>query len=483
MKSLRLSMLLFLATTVSSAQDFPGYGHSNYAGITGAAWNPASLADNRYSLDIQLIGGSLELANNYAGIRPSQLRTGSLTSNDLVLRNRPFRKSVFFRNQILLPGVMFSNDKTGWGIDLRIRSYINVDGVEENLAHLLVFGLKDPPQYNIEQHNRHVGFNYMSWGEIAGTYSRVTFKGAGHFVSMGVRPKFLLGLGAAYAYVNDLGYMYHNDSTLTIYDASAKFGHSSNFRFAGGGFGMSYKVGFNPGLALDAGIVYENRPEELQPHNKNKKKSWPGFRDRPEYQYRIGAAITDLGFIYFNHGEFSDEYTVQANLWDTNDDVFDTTAPQPVAATFDVRSGGGKEGSPFIMRTPLALDLQFDYRLAPNVYVNATSYTGLYLRNVNFKRVNELTRISVTPRWETRWLGVWMPLSFTRMGTLSVGSGVRLGPLVLGTTDILFYLLKNKPAYNADIYFVLKVPLFPLGKGGGKKGKTKGGSDVDECAD
>ncbi|TND00365.1 MAG: hypothetical protein FD123_4384 [Bacteroidetes bacterium] len=135
------------------------------------------------------------------------------------------------------------------------------------------------------------------------------------------------------------------------------------------------------------------------------------------------------------------------------------------------------------MRTPLALNLQYDQRLAKDVYVNATAYSGLYLRNVSFKRVNELTRLTVTPRWEKRWLGVWMPLSFSRLGTFSVGSGVRLGPLVVGTNDILFYLLKNKPAYSADMYFVLKVPLFPLGKGGKSKNKTRSGGSVDECAD
>ncbi|TND00366.1 MAG: OmpA/MotB domain-containing protein [Bacteroidetes bacterium] len=310
----RIFLFLLLAASSASAQDFLGYSHSNYAGIVGAAYNPASIADHRYSMDILLCGASIELGNNYAGFRRSTFMSGSMTSADLVLRDRPFRKSVFFRNEILLPGIMFSNEKMGWGVDLRVRTYMNVDGVEPNLAHLLVYGLDDPSQYNIEQHNRHVGLNFMSWAELAGTYAKVTFKGAEHFVSAGIRPKFLLGLGSAYAYVNDLDYVYHNDSTLTIFEAQAKFGHSSNFQFTDS-YAMSYKVGFNPGVGLDAGIVYENRPDILQNDKTSRKpKAWPGFRERPEYLYRVGISLTDLGFIYFNHGELSDEYAVNASL-------------------------------------------------------------------------------------------------------------------------------------------------------------------------
>jgi hypothetical protein len=56
-----------------------------------------------------------------------------------------------------------------------------------------------------------------------------------------------------------------------------------------------------------------------------------------------------------------------------------------------------------------------------------------------------------------------------------------LGPFVLGTTNILPLVFKNKTTYTADLYFALKVPLFPTGKTGGKKRKQNTNGKVDDC--
>ncbi|HEU4716744.1 MAG TPA: hypothetical protein VFU15_02880 [Bacteroidia bacterium] len=96
-----------------SAQSFCGYEHSNYAGIVGASYNPASLADNNYSLDILLFGFDVEGANNYVGVKRKDMFHPDFGPEHFWLRDRPFKKSVFFRNEILLPGIMFSNEKYG----------------------------------------------------------------------------------------------------------------------------------------------------------------------------------------------------------------------------------------------------------------------------------------------------------------------------------------------------------------------------------
>ena len=473
----------FLLSLQVNAQDLLGFGHSNYAGISGASYNPASLADNRFSLDIQLIGAGIEVANNYVGVKRADLYRSDFGSQYLHERMRPTKKAAFVRSEVLLPGLMICNDKFAWGIDMKIRTYANVDGVETELAHIFVEEMKDEPTYNHALYNNHIGIQALSWFEIGGTYAQTIWTGAEHFVAVGARPKFILGLGGMYTYVNDAGYSFRDDSTLNLIRGDVEFGHSDNFIFDPG-YRMSYSMGFNPGFGIDAGIVYEFRPDAMQEDKKeNKEKEWPGYRERPKYKYRIGAAITDLGFVHFHHGEFSDHYTADANMWDYNDETFDLTSPTTLYNTFELRQGGAKEGTGFFMRLPLALNLQFDYYWKYNIYINATSFTGVYLRNWDGKRVHELTRLSITPRWEKRWFAVWAPVSFTRMGVVSLGTGFRLGPLSIGTTDILNLALRRKTIYNADIYFVLKVPLFPTGKSRTKKGKSKTGGPVDECPD
>jgi hypothetical protein len=477
-----LLLTIFSLCSISCfSQDYLGYAHSNYAGIVGASYNPASLADNIYSMDILLCGAGIEVGNNYAGVKRSSL-SSDFGPQDLILRDRDTKKAAFVRNEILLPGIMFSNGKKGWGVDMKIRTYANVEGVSEDLAHIFAFELDDPPHFEHSFYNKHIGVTALSWFEIGGTYAQTIWTGAEHYVSVGVRPKFILGLGGAYAFVNDAGYNFRNDSTLSIDRADVNFGISDNFTF-NSSLQPSYNVGFNPGLGIDAGIIYEYRPDVLQKDEKEKKKEkdWPGFRQRPVYKYRIGISITDLGFVHFHHGEFSDHYAVESNLWDYDNDVWNPTSPAPLYSLFDQRSQGSKEGTGMWMRLPLALNLQYDYFVGKSLYVNANVFSGIYLRNNNGKKVHELTRISVTPRWEKRWYGFWMPVSFSRFGNLSVGAGFRFGPFVLGTTNILPLAFKNKTTYTADLYFALKVPLFPTGKGGGKKRKQNTSGKVDDC--
>ena len=475
-------LILFSSITISSfAQDFLGYGHSNYAGIVGATYNPASLADNVYSTDILLCGGGLEVGNNYVGIKRSSINV-NFGTKDMILRSLNTKKAAFARNEILLPGVMFSNGKSGWGIDMKIRSYANVDGVSKDLAHFFVFDLKDPPHYERTFYNRHVGVTALSWLEIGGTYAKTIWTGADRFVAVGVRPKFLLGLGAMYAFVNDMGYNIRNDTTVSIARANADFGISNNFTFNSSNQ-PSWKMGFNPGLGIDGGIIYEYRPSELQKDEKDRKKEkpWPGFRQRPVYKYRIGISLVDLGFVHFRYGEFSDQYALKTNLWDYNNKVWNPTSPTPLYDLFELRSHGSKEGKGMWMRLPFALNLQYDYMVRENLYVNATAYTGIYLRNTDGRKVHELTRLSVTPRWEKRWYGVWVPVSFSRLGNLTVGTGFRFGPFVIGTTNVLPLVFKNYKTYTADLYFALKIPLFPTGKMSKKKAKPNTNGKVDEC--
>ncbi len=480
MKRLLLPILSLLSIHFY-AQDYLGYAHSNYSGIVGASYNPASLADNVCSMDILVCGAGLEVGNNYAGVRRADLN-GTFGPQKYILRERNTKKAAFVRNEILLPSIMFSNGKVGWGVDMKVRTYGNVEGISRDLAHIFVNELADPSHYEQTLYNRHIGVTALSWFELGGTYAKTIWTGAEHFVSFGVRPKFLLGLAGGYAFVNDVGYNFRNDSVLSIVRADADFGISDNFSF-NSSMQPSYKVGFNPGLGVDAGIIYEFRPDVMQKNEKEKKKEkeWPGFRDRPVYKYRIGVSITDLGFVHFHYGEFSDHYSLQSNLWDYNNNVWNSTSPSPLSSLFNSRSGGSKEGNGMWMRLPLALNVQYDYFVGKSFFVNATVISGVYLRNNDGRKVHELTRISVTPRWEKRWYGIWAPISFSRFGNLCVGTGFRLGPFIVGTTNMLGILLPKKVNYTADVYFAIKVPLFPTGGSGKKKkSKTKNGN-VDDC--
>jgi hypothetical protein len=177
-----LGLLMFLLIEMPSpgvhAQSLIGYNQSLHAGVAGASSNPATLADHFFSMDILLGGASVEMANNYIGIRRADIRRPGFGAKYFYLHNSDTKKAAFFRGEVLLPGIMFSNEKSGWGIDLKLRTYFNADGIERELAHFLAFSLNDPPNFNMELSNQHIGINAMSWMEIGAAYAKTVSSSA-----------------------------------------------------------------------------------------------------------------------------------------------------------------------------------------------------------------------------------------------------------------------------------------------------------------
>ena len=66
--------------------------------------------------------------------------------------------------------------------------------------------------------------------------------------------------------------------------------------------------------------------------------------------------------------------------------------------------------------------------------------------------------VTITPRAEISWAGIYMPLSYNTVSGVQVGAALRLGPLVIGSSSFInARMLKTK---TADIYFILRIPFF-----------------------
>ena len=84
----------------------------------------------------------------------------------------------------------------------------------------------------------------------------------------------------------------------------------------------------------------------------------------------------------------------------------------------------------------------------PLVFTRLNFYTG------NYNPVS----VSVTPRAEISWAGVYMPLSYNSVSGFQAGAAMRLGPLVIGAASII--KARFAKTRSADIYFILRVPFF-----------------------
>ncbi|MFN8715039.1 MAG: DUF5723 family protein [Bacteroidota bacterium] len=509
MKKITAILLLLLGCLsfpANAQQDFLGYGNSNYAGVNGVDMNPSSIADSRYKVDILLIGTSFGFSNNYIGLRKTAFdnRTGPLLPPDstssfpafadslftdkyLFKRQADYNKSVYFSNRILLPSFMVTiNEHNAIALTGSIRTYLNIDGIGAPLAELAYSGLEDSTNWLQRIENKQVSLQYMTWAEVGATWAHTIVDKNEHYMKVGVRPKLLLGLGSAYIFADNLQYLVQSDSVLTFFRSEIRYGHSNNFEFPEGQT-PKYKVSSRPGIGLDLGFTYEWRPDYKKYKYDMDGQTDLWMRNKNKYKLRVGASLTDLGSIRFEKGQFANDFVADVNSWNINNLVFDSIPIQAFDDTLSNRFGSASTGTGerfYRMNLPLAFSMQIDYNIWKDFYVNLTPYYAFQLRK-NQEKVHELTRISVTPRWDHKWFGVWVPLSYDQHRNFMVGSGVRIGPLILGTNNIAPYFIrkqnKDKVLYGADLYMALKIPI--MYKQVRDRDKDKVSDKRDKCID
>lgn len=504
MKKFLLLFLVALALPfAASAQNMLDYNQSNYAGVNGVLTNPASIADSRFKVDVNLITFGFMAQNNYVGFKKTALanRTGPLFPPDstthypafddslfqqhyLVTKNNSDKKSVYFNNRILLPlSFMVTLDqKSAISVTGEMRTIINIDGVEQPMAQLAYSSFGDSVLWNQAFTNDHISVQYMSWHEIAATYSRVMWDDNTNFLKAGIRPKLLIGLGAAYMYADNLQYLANNNDTLTFFKSHIQYGHSVNLDFTQQSSAMNYieRSVSHPGFGLDLGVVYEWRPDY-----KNYKYDMDGETDlwrrsKNKYKLRAGASVTDIGSIKYDLGKLSGDFVADVNQWNVHNLAFDSLPIRSFDDTLRKRFVFEDMGPnpTFRMNLPLAFRFDLDYNIWKDFYVNLNgAYAVQWRKNPN--KVHDISYISLTPRWDWKWFGAMVPLSYNQYRNFQVGTCLRLGPFVMGTSNLAPLFSKKKTVYGADAYFGIKVPI--LYREPRDKDKDKVSDKKDKC--
>lgn len=493
---LRLFFIAFLFSTLAHSQEYLGFVNSNYSGITGMYLNPANIADNRMKIDVSMVGMNFAVSNNYIGLRkealkkdknyvPSNGNTGMFShypafydslfqDKYLIERRNDQRKSVFLSASVAMPSFMLTlDDRSAFGYNWRVRNYINVDGIEPNLAHQIYQSLGDSLQYDQQLQNKFVSVQYMSWAEYNFTYGRVMYEKDVHFLKAGASLKLLQGLGSAYMFVENLDYMFSDEDTLFLFSTDVEYGHSTNFEWSENSF--KYRFVSNPGIGLDIGAIYEWRPEVDK-----YKFEMDGQKDRDmnwknKYKLRAGLSVMDLGSIKFKTGEFSNNFHADVDFWYIDTLTFDSIPVQAFDDTLFNRFNMERNKPTYRMNMPTSIIAHADYNIWKDLYINFTAmYAFQFKKNPN--KVHEITTFSLTPRYDHKWFGFFMPISYNSFRNLNVGLDLRIGPLIIGTNSIASALGKVD-IFGVDYHFMLKVPI-PI-----QKIKDKDGDKISDKKD
>ncbi|MFN3341326.1 MAG: DUF5723 family protein [Flavobacteriales bacterium] len=499
MKKILVTLFVVLSVISVSAQDFLGFVNSNFAGVSGIDLQPASVVDNRLKTDVSLFGFNVSAYNNYIGLKPGALvNNGSLfkpdmpafndtafQANYLSERYNDIPKAIYFSTQLQLPSFMFQIDrKSAFAFTWRVRTMMNVDGLSKELARLAYNGLDYPSLWNTFHTSQNVSIQAMSWAEYGATYGRVLMDKGDHFLKAALRVKVLQGLGAAYMYMDNVQFQALNSDTIQITsNGRVGYGHSTNFELDNES--VKYKFISNFSMGFDLGAVYEYRPKIKDYLYDMDGEKDLRRRDQNKYKLRAGLSVIDLGAIRYKKGLRSNDFNTNAALWDLSALKFDTLRPiQSFDDTLINRFGtasGAKDY--FSMNLPTAISMQVDYNIWKDFYINHTTYLAFQFKN-NENKVHDISTFSLTPRYDSKWFGLFVPVSYNLMGNFAVGTGVRLGPVIFGTTNlspIIQYMKGDgsgkKDTYGMDFHIVMKIPI-PYGKP-----KDKDGDNVSDKKD
>jgi len=495
MKSIKLSILFFIfvffAKVDSNAQHFLGMHTTSFGGVTNVNYNPA-IADNHYKFDMNLISFGFTVNNNYLGADKNLLfHPKTFTESNIKENLNGKDKRAFIGTQTQGPlSFLFSwgknkSNKNAIALTYHHNLIVNADNLNEIWVRTFYHGMgkKGNDIINFlgkDFVGQHVDVKAASWIDVGLTYSRVVLDKDKHMLKVGGTLKYLLGTHSVYAYSNGFDYKFNTLDSVTITNGSGGYGRSG---YVGQGTFTADQLFQTKGsIGLDLGAVYEYRPKkEEHTYDMDCKKWYKLWQER--YKFAVGASIIDMGKLNFKDNTVAKDFKTN----DANTIHGDYTTYWELVRTKinSIESIDNVVDTRFIANNrkainiwlPTTFNAYFDWNIWKGFGINAAATITHNLAK-DRSQVHRASIYSLTPKYESKWYGLALPLSIDANSHFQAGLNIRLGPLFIGSSDMIGMLAK-KYRYNADIYLGLKVSI-PYKKPGDRD-KDLMSNKVDKC--
>lgn len=460
-------LLLVLTARLGATQGFIGITSQQNSGLWSVYQNPSHLVNDQYKIRFHVATAGAHFNNNYVkyaapfsmvdlalgrNFRPldpydlEEIRDGKPKNGTLVAELRG-------------PALAFKiSPTTHIALMTRVRSGVQVTNASEKLLGVVRLGLANIENYqNLEYlalyatHSDNtlnsVSQAYSEWGLTLG---QVLSESATHRLQGGVTVKRFFGYAGGYIQNRSLRYQLRPDTSavnaallhVDRFDADLGYTQVNNRAF----LSPSWLFGQNAtgrGWGLDLGISYDLLSEENGKH-----------------VLRLSAAVTDIGRINYNDPRVR-KYTINAQdrqiteaEWQSYSTPREGESELSAIGRILEDEFGLTETdrtNQFALATPQALNMSADLRLMGNMYVNTTWIQSMRVTQVPGFRATSL--LAVTPRIDGKKIGLSLPI-VRQNGAWAVGGAARLGPVVLGSDNLLGLFARNGhiKAQGVDVY-------------------------------
>jgi outer membrane protein OmpA-like peptidoglycan-associated protein len=452
MKKTLLFTFILAGMFSANAQSYLGFYHDNYAGVQGVLFNPASIADSRFKTDINLFSISGSAGNDLYGVRLFDVYKKNYDFDTQAKMTLSNNNNAIVNVDIMGPSFMFNiAPKHSLAVFTRARSITNAVQVNGNLVDEVKNGLDESNNFNFNGGSPNGVSN--SWGEFGISYAAVLFQNKQHFLKGGFTAKYLQGIVNGYTQGKNLKLTFVENtanpemSTLSS-QGELTIGGSQDFEN-----NEDYKFDRNSnGLGFDFGFVYEWRPDYASYDINNAKPADNNFRDLNKYKLRFGLSVTDIGSINYKNAT-QDTYdltgVVTQDMIDNADNIYDFLNDNytKISKTKGLRTN-----------LPTAIHADADWNMYKKFYLNLNGDISM-VTNSKLNGNSIADRVSLTPRYETRWFSFYVPMTWMEYSGMQVGSGVRLGAFFIGSSSVLTNLV-SKDSKAVDFHLGMKIPVY-----------------------
>lgn len=461
-------VLLLSMATVSPAQNFLGLSTSPYGGTHRTYINPALVAETPHRLFFNLGAANLHVNNNYVRYQaPFSLLT--LATGNVHDRYRRPNGNIIFQPDYtveILDGKL--KDATVWGdlrgpamqlglgeqrgtltLSSRLRGIGQITGASEQLLSAIRASLNSSALFSIPSRDNKFGVNTNAYAELAASYAKTLVDNEeGVRVAGGLTIKYLRGYTAGSFVNRGLDYELQAGTgtdeapSLVVTRVNADLAYTTflqNRRFRartllsrnapGNGFGFD--------LGLSA-VIPAGEESSLQ----------------------LGLAITDIGGLSYK-GEVYDVNQRNVRFGATDFNSTSVNSFEQIATVIRNRLGILQDVAPTSFRVglPTSLNLTADYQMNDRMGVSAVLLQNL--QPADAASVRQPSLLSIVPRYETRLIGLAVPLTYINRG-VAIGLSVKAGPVRIGSDNLLGLLGSGQNGVRprgTDIYAGLMIGL------------------------
>lgn len=447
MRHYLLLVSFFLIKMTGSGQNYYAVQGSSYAGSLGVANNPASIVNTPFPWDITVVGFQVKGITNAFTVHNYSLLSPPSKAAYEFNRGTYGRYAHANANVNLLNARIAINRQSAFAIGMNIRSYTRAKTGPYNFIDTLS-GLDDFFKLNNNSALLHGDVLSSSWLELFGTYSRTIFDNYRGRLNAGVTLKLSRGLSGAHGGLGNIRIdpKFDGESVSVLVSGDANYGYSSNFDVWKSSKSTMQNIKdfittAQGGISVDVGVEYLIKPSGFVFFGEDE--------DYFGYDWKIGLSLLDLGF---NQYKYSHNSRVVSGIRDnmTGELVNQKLGnPGSIAAFNDSLAGVVRNmrrlSGKFNVINPARMVLNVDRFLFDAFYVNGDLSINLsplagdqrfYAKETNF--------LTVTPRWETRLLGFYLPMQYNTEKKFWVGAAAKAGPLLFGLHNLAYLFAKNK---------------------------------------